>query len=123
VRAQWPERFALLTTRIDRYEAALAAAGLDPRQLAPGRFTLGRVAGYVGKAALVLFVALAAALAGVVVHYPAYWRSGSSRRGWQGSGGRAREHQGARRHAAVSSYLDRRGRDRLVGGGASRQGC
>src|SRR5439155_15427786 len=43
VRAQWPERFAALTTRIDRYEAALAAAGLDPRQLTPGRFMLGRV--------------------------------------------------------------------------------
>jgi len=72
VRAQWPERFAALATRIDRYEAALAAAGLDPRQLAPGRFTLGRVAGYVGKAALVLLLLLPAALVGVVVHYPAY---------------------------------------------------
>ena len=72
VRAQWPERFAALATRIDRYEAALAAAGLDPRQLAPGRFTLGRVAGYVGKAALVLVLLLPAALVGVVVHYPPY---------------------------------------------------
>ncbi len=72
VRAQWPERFAVLSTRIDRYEAALAAAGLDPRQLAPGRFTLARVAGYVGKAALVLLLLLPAALVGVVVHYPAY---------------------------------------------------
>src|SRR5207249_3226033 len=62
VRAQWPERFAALATRIDRYEAALSAAGLDPRQLAPGRFTLGRVAGYVGKAALLLMLLLPAAL-------------------------------------------------------------
>jgi len=72
VRAQWPERFAALATRIDRYEAALSAAGLDPRQLAPGRFTLGRVAGYVGKAALLLVLLLPAALVGVAVHYPAY---------------------------------------------------
>jgi len=72
VRAQWPERFAALATRIDRYEAALAAAGLDPRQLAPSRFTLGRVAGYVAKAVLVLLLLLPAALVGVVVHYPAY---------------------------------------------------
>ena len=72
VRAQWPERFAALATRIERYEAALAAAGLDPRQLAPGRFTLGRVAGYVGKAALVLLLLLPAALLGVLVQYPAY---------------------------------------------------
>jgi len=72
VRAQWPERFAALATRIDRYEAALSVAGLDPRQLAPGRFTPGRVAGYVGKAALVLVLLLPAALLGVAVHYPAY---------------------------------------------------
>ena len=72
VRAQWPERFAALATRIDRYEAALSVAGLDPRQLAPGRFTPGRVAGYVGKAALVLVLLLPAALVGVAVHYPAY---------------------------------------------------
>src|SRR2546427_4521274 len=52
VRAQWPERFATRATRIDRYEAALSVAGLDPRQLAPGRFTPRRVAGYGGQAAL-----------------------------------------------------------------------
>jgi len=72
VRAQWSERCAALAARIDRYEAALRAAGLDPRQLAPARFTPGRVARYVGKAALVLSLLLPAALVGVVVHYPAY---------------------------------------------------
>ena len=72
VRAQWPERFAALATRIDRYEAVLTAAGLDPRQLTPGRFTLRRVTGYVGKAVLVLVLLLPAALVGLVVHYPAY---------------------------------------------------
>src|SRR5439155_1380742 len=72
VRAQWPERFAALATRIDRYEAVLTAAGLDPRQLTPGRFTLRRVSGYVGKAVLLLVLLLPAALVGLVVHYPAY---------------------------------------------------
>jgi 1-acyl-sn-glycerol-3-phosphate acyltransferase len=72
VQAQWPERIAALAARIDRYEAALAAAGLDPRQLTPRAFTPGRVARYVAKAALVLLVLLPAALVGVVLHYPVY---------------------------------------------------
>jgi hypothetical protein len=72
VQARWPERFAALATRIDRYEAALAAAGLDPRQLAPASFTGRRVARYVGTAALFFLLLLPAALAGVALHYPAY---------------------------------------------------
>ena len=72
VQAQWPERFATLATRIDRYEAALAAAGLGARQLAPRSYTVGRIARYVGKAILFLAVLLPAALVGVVLHYPAY---------------------------------------------------
>lgn len=74
--AQWPERCAALASRIDRYEAALATTGLDPRQLAPGRFVFGRVLRYVGKAALLLMLLLPAALAGVIVHYPAYRAAG-----------------------------------------------
>src|SRR5207244_2794869 len=65
-RAQWPERLAAIATRIDRYEAALSASGLDARQLTAGGFTLGRVSRYVVKAALVLVVLLPAALVGVV---------------------------------------------------------
>ncbi len=72
VQAQWPERLAVLATRIDRYEAALSAAGLDPRQLALRSFTLRRVARYAVTAALVLLLLLPAALVGVVVQYPAY---------------------------------------------------
>jgi len=73
VRIQWPERFAALAARIDRYEAALAAAGkLDPRQLAPRRFTLDRVVRYAVKALVLLLFLLPAAAVGVVVHYPAY---------------------------------------------------
>ena len=72
VRAQWPERLAALATRIDRYEAALAAAGVDPHHLAPQSFALGRVARYSGRAALFLLVLLPAAVLGMVLHYPAY---------------------------------------------------
>lgn len=72
VRAQWPERLAAIATRIDRYEAALAAAGLDARQPAAGRYPLARVARYSAKAVLVLLVLLPAALIGVVLNYPAY---------------------------------------------------
>jgi MFS family permease len=53
-------------------EFALAAAGLDPRQLAPASFTGRRVARYVGTAALFFLLLLPAALAGVALHYPAY---------------------------------------------------
>ncbi|HEU5261324.1 MAG TPA: 1-acyl-sn-glycerol-3-phosphate acyltransferase [Gemmatimonadales bacterium] len=76
VRERWPERFAALATRIDRYEAALAAAGLDPHHLAPKSFQLGRVARYVANALLLLLVLLPAALVGVSVHYPAYRAAG-----------------------------------------------
>ena len=71
-REQQPDRFAALAARIDRYEAALAAAGLDPRQLAPRSFTLARVARYVAKAGMVLLLLLPAGLVGTAVHYPAY---------------------------------------------------
>jgi len=72
-RIHWPDRFTALAQRIDRYEAALAAAGrLDPRQVAPRSFTLGRVVRYTAKALLLVLLLLPAAAVGVVVHYPAY---------------------------------------------------
>ncbi len=72
VRLQWPDRFAALATRIDRYEAALAAAGLDARQLAPRGFALSRIARYLAKALLFFLLLFPAAVVGVVLHYPAY---------------------------------------------------
>ena len=72
VRAQWPERLGAIATRIDRYEAALSAAGLDARQLTAGGYTLGAVARYAAAAALVLLVLLPAALIGLALNYPAY---------------------------------------------------
>src|SRR5438105_10853997 len=44
-RARWPEGFARLATRIERCEAALAAAGLAAPPLGPARLPRGRVAG------------------------------------------------------------------------------
>lgn len=71
-RGQLPERCAALAARIERYEAALATTGLDPRQLTLRGLGLGRVARYVGKAVVVLGLLLPAALVGLTVHYPAY---------------------------------------------------
>jgi 1-acyl-sn-glycerol-3-phosphate acyltransferase len=71
-RVQWPERCAALAARIERYEAALATAGLDPRQLTLRSLGPERVVRYVGKAVLVLGLLLPAALVGLAVHYPAY---------------------------------------------------
>ena len=71
-RAQWPERSAALAARIERYEAALATAGLDPRQLTLQSLGAGRVARYVGKAVCVLGLLFLAAVVGLVVRYPAY---------------------------------------------------
>ena len=71
-REQWPERLAALATRIDRYEAALSAAGLDPRQLTLRAYAFRRVMGYVLKGVLVLLLLLPAALVGLVLNYPAY---------------------------------------------------
>jgi glycerol-3-phosphate O-acyltransferase / dihydroxyacetone phosphate acyltransferase len=70
--AHWPERSTALAIRIERYEAALTAAGLDARQLVPGRYTVGLVVRYVARAVLFCLVLLPAALVGLALHYPAY---------------------------------------------------
>src|SRR5437762_3761109 len=46
IRHRWPERAAALRGRLERYAAALAAAGLDPKQLAPRRYGWSRVITY-----------------------------------------------------------------------------
>ena len=76
VRAHWPERLAAIATRIERYEAALVAAGLDARQLTAGSYSFGRVARYAVNGVFVLLVLLPAALTGLVLNYPAYWAVG-----------------------------------------------
>jgi len=71
-RIHWPDRFTALAQRIDRYELALAAAGLDPHHLVPQGFAWRRVARYAVAALAWLLVLLPATLVGVVTHYPAY---------------------------------------------------
>ena len=69
---RWPARVAAVGQRIERYEAALAAAGLDAKHLAPRSLTARRIITYALEGVLVIGVLLPAALVGLVVHYPAY---------------------------------------------------
>ena len=72
LRARAPERLALLTARITRYEAELAQAGVDRDTLTPQ--TAGpsaRVGGLLKTLALSI-LALPAALIGTIINYPAY---------------------------------------------------
>ncbi|HVH11321.1 MAG TPA: 1-acyl-sn-glycerol-3-phosphate acyltransferase, partial [Gemmatimonadales bacterium] len=71
-RRRWPARAAALRTRLERYEAALAAAGLDTKHLAPRSYGWRRVTTYAVKSALFLTLGLPVALVGLLVHYPAY---------------------------------------------------
>ena len=72
VRARWPDRYTALESRIVRYETTLKAAGLDAHHVTPLSYTTTRVAKYVLQSALVFLLLLPAALAGAIVHYPAY---------------------------------------------------
>ena len=72
LRERWPDRFTALQARIDRYESALTAAGLDPRHLTPRTYTFARVLRYVVQSVLVFALLLPPAAAGALVHYPAY---------------------------------------------------
>ncbi len=72
VRHRWPDRYVALETRIDRYETQLKAAGLDPHHVTPSSYTATRVIRYALQSAIVFLLLLPAALAGLIVHYPAY---------------------------------------------------
>lgn len=71
-RRHLPERTAQLQARLERYMAALAAAGLDAHHLAPRRYGWTRVVRYAVRSLLFLLLGLPAALLGLVIHYPAY---------------------------------------------------
>ena len=71
-RRYWPERAARLQGRLERYEAALDAAGLDARHLAPRRYGWRRVASYALKSVVFLTLGLPATLLGGLINYPAY---------------------------------------------------
>ncbi len=72
MRERWPDRFTALRARVDRYETTLGAAGVEPRHLTPRSYTAARALRYVAQSVLVFALLLPAALAGAVVHYPAY---------------------------------------------------
>lgn len=61
-----PERLAHVQSRIERFEAELGAAKLEPKELVPPTF-LGSV-----KTVATLLVLLPLALAGAIIHYPIY---------------------------------------------------
>jgi len=70
-RRHWPERAARLQARLERYEAALNAAGLDARHPRSAQLRMRRAATYALKSVLFLTLGLPAALFGGLVHYPA----------------------------------------------------
>lgn len=72
LRERTPERLAQLQGMIARYEAKLAAAGLSPESVAPGRIDGGRVFRYTIRTLALFVVMLPLALTGIVIHFPAY---------------------------------------------------
>jgi 1-acyl-sn-glycerol-3-phosphate acyltransferase len=75
LRAHAPERLAALTSRITRYEEELNQVGLDADELAAPAAP-GAVAAHALKRVLLFLLLLPFALAGTIVHYPAYKLSG-----------------------------------------------
>ena len=62
--------WAQLQGMIARYEAKLAAAGLSPESVAPGRIDGGRVFRYTIRTLALFVVMLPLALTGIVIHFP-----------------------------------------------------
>ena len=67
-----PDRITALQARIERYETALAAAGIDARHVTPRTYTVRRTLGYVAQSLLVFALLFPAALVGAIPNYPAY---------------------------------------------------
>jgi len=70
--ARLPDRVTALRARIERYETALEAAGLDPRHVTPRTYTVGRTLRYAAQLIIVFVLLLPAALVGAIPNYPAY---------------------------------------------------
>jgi glycerol-3-phosphate O-acyltransferase/dihydroxyacetone phosphate acyltransferase len=75
LRAHAPERLAALDARIRRYEEELKQVGVDTEDLAPPRSTVSVAAHLVSRSILFLLL-LPLALAGTLLHYPAYRLAG-----------------------------------------------
>ena len=75
LRAHAPERLAMLTSRITRYEEELNQIGIDPDELeAPN--SLGSVALHAVTRVALFLLLLPFAVTGAIVHYPAYKLAG-----------------------------------------------
>lgn len=72
LRDRAPERLAAMQGMVERYEAKLAAAGLAPESVAPGRVDGLRVFRYAIQAIVLFVIMLPLALIGIVIHFPAY---------------------------------------------------
>ena len=70
------ERLARLEARIRCYEESLKHAGLDVEDVSASRLSAGQVAGYALKRVLPYLVLSPFAIAGALVHYPAYRLAG-----------------------------------------------
>lgn len=75
LRANAPERLAALTSRITRYEEELNQVGLDPDELAAPN-SPGSVAFHALTRVVLFLLLLPFAIAGTLVHYPAYKLAG-----------------------------------------------
>jgi glycerol-3-phosphate O-acyltransferase / dihydroxyacetone phosphate acyltransferase len=67
-----PVETARLRARLDRHDARLQGAGLEPVLLTPQAFSLRSVLGYSLRAAGYFTLAGPLAVPGIVIHYPAY---------------------------------------------------
>jgi 1-acyl-sn-glycerol-3-phosphate acyltransferase len=75
LRARAPERLTALDARIRRYEEELRQVGIDAEDLAPPRSTPA-VAAHLVSRSLLFLILLPLALAGTLLHYPAYRLAG-----------------------------------------------
>jgi 1-acyl-sn-glycerol-3-phosphate acyltransferase len=71
-RRRWPDRIAAIVARMERYEAAIAAAGIDSRHLSHRSWSFGRITSYSLRSLLYVLLLLPFAIAGLIIHYPAY---------------------------------------------------
>lgn len=75
-RARSHERLAGLEARILRYEESLKLAGLDVEDLSASKLSAGQVVLYALKRVLPFLIISPLAVAGAVIHYPAYRLAG-----------------------------------------------
>jgi 1-acyl-sn-glycerol-3-phosphate acyltransferase len=76
LRARAPERLAALDARIRRYEEELRQVGIDAEDLAAPRSSAVALMAHLLSRSLIFLILLPLALAGALLHYPAYRLAG-----------------------------------------------